>query len=192
MPRPDSGKVDAKSALQRAAAAGLGGSPGDLNASVRRPPAAWLMLPTPSAAPPDAGPAQPGATPRNTAQQSARPYCKTNPLRPPTSARPVPAQAAPARPAGAVASVPRGPLRPVQMTAARLLLAGRPVKAVAAALGMHPYTVSRWKSDPRFQAELRRQVDGATGRNTAQQNRRQKCKTNPPKTPDAFAVSYDG
>ena len=55
------------------------------------------------------------------------------------------------------------------MTAARLLLAGRSVVAVAAELGVHPYTVSRWKRDPGFQAELRRQVDGATGRNTAQQ-----------------------
>lgn len=55
------------------------------------------------------------------------------------------------------------------MTAARLLLAGRGVAEVAGELGAHPYTVSRWKRDPLFQAELRRQVERATARNAAQQ-----------------------
>lgn len=56
------------------------------------------------------------------------------------------------------------------MTAARMLLAGHTVANVAAELGVHPYTISRWKRDPRFDAELQRQVDSATPRNTAQQN----------------------
>jgi len=78
-----------------------------------------------------------------------------------------------------VARPPR-PLNPRQLTAARQLLAGRSVTAVALGMGLHPYTVTRWKRDPRFQAELRRQVSvaiarqeanagGATPRNTAQQ-----------------------
>ena len=54
--------------------------------------------------------------------------------------------------------------------AARLLLSGRGVAEVAGELGVHPYTVSRWKRDPLFDAELRRQVERATGRNTAQQS----------------------
>jgi hypothetical protein len=91
---------------------------------------------------------------RNTAQQT-RTFGKTNP---PQSA---------------------GGATPRQMMAARLLLAGRRVAEVAAELGVHPYTVSRWKRDPLFEAELRRQVDRvdridridrATSRNTAQQN----------------------
>jgi hypothetical protein len=60
------------------------------------------------------------------------------------------------------------------------LLAGMTVTEVATRMGLHPYTVTRWKRDPRFQAELRRQVSvaiarqseptaGATRRNTAQQ-----------------------
>jgi hypothetical protein len=59
-------------------------------------------------------------------------------------------------------------LRPIQLTAARLLLAGQPINAVAATLGLHPYTITRWKQNPLFQAELRRQTD-ALARNTAQQ-----------------------
>ncbi len=60
------------------------------------------------------------------------------------------------------------PLRPNQLTAARLLLAGHSVSAVAASLKIHPYTLSRWKRNPAFQAELRRQTD-SLARNTAQQ-----------------------
>ena len=83
------------------------------------------------------------ATGRNTAQQNHA-FDKTNPR----------------RAAG---------LKPRQMTAARLLLAGRGVAEVAAELGVHPYTVSRWKRDALFDAELRRQLDRATKTNTAQQ-----------------------
>jgi hypothetical protein len=50
------------------------------------------------------------------------------------------------------------PLNPNQLTAARLLLAGHSVNAVAASLALDPYTISRWKKDPRFQTELRLQV----------------------------------
>jgi hypothetical protein len=84
-----------------------------------------------------------GATGRNTAQQT-RTFCRTNP-----------------RPAG---------VTPRQMMAARLLLSGHGVTAVGRQLGVHPYTVSRWKRNPLFEAELRRQVERATARNTAQQN----------------------
>src|SRR5206468_6357886 len=50
------------------------------------------------------------------------------------------------------------PLNPNQLTAARLLLAGYRVIDVAVALNVDPYTVSRWKRDPRFQTERRLQV----------------------------------
>lgn len=82
-------------------------------------------------------------TPGNTARQT-RPLIQTNPRR-------------------------AGGVTPRQMTAARLLLAGRRVAEVAGELGVHPYTVSRWKRDPSFEAELRRQVERATARNAAQQ-----------------------
>jgi hypothetical protein len=60
---------------------------------------------------------------------------------------------------------PAKPLNPNQLTAARLLLAGHSVTAVAATLGVDPYTISRWKKDPRFQSELRRTAPpGATPR----------------------------
>ena len=60
------------------------------------------------------------------------------------------------------------PLNPNQLTAARLLLHGYQVRLIAEFLDLHPYTVSRWKRDPRFQAELRRQTDLGV-RHTAQQ-----------------------
>jgi hypothetical protein len=41
---------------------------------------------------------------------------------------------------------------------------------VAGELGVHRYTVSRWQSDPRFQAELRRQTERAALRHAAQQS----------------------
>jgi uncharacterized protein YjcR len=46
--------------------------------------------------------------------------------------------------------------------AARLLLSGRRASAVAEELGVHPYTVSRWKRNPLFDAELRRQAERIT------------------------------
>jgi hypothetical protein len=72
---------------------------------------------------------------------------------------------------------PPRPLNPNQLTAARLLLAGHSVTAVAAALHVDPYTVSRWKKDPRFQSELHYQTallstaapHGATRDHTAPQ-----------------------
>lgn len=101
-------------------------------------------------------PAQQGATARNTAQQFPPPKCKSNP--PPNPNSPI--------------RNPRfdsnKPLRPNQLTAARLLLAGHSVSAAAASLKIHPYTLSRWKRNPAFQAELRRQTD-YLARNTAQQ-----------------------
>ena len=97
--------------------------------------------PLPASAPAPASPPPGGATGRNPAQQT-RTFVKTKPRR-----------------AG---------VTPRQMLAARLLLSGRGVAEVAGELGVHPYTVSRWKRDPLFEAELRRQVERATGRNTAQ------------------------
>ena len=73
-----------------------------------------------------------GAVPRNIAPQPSRRSDQTDP--------------------------PRRPLEPRQLTAARLLLAGSSVTATARQLRVHRYTVSRWKADSRFQAELRRQV----------------------------------
>ena len=94
----------------------------------------------------------------------------------PPPAAPVP-PAVPPRPPDRTR--PPRPLAPRQLTAARLLLAGMRVSEVAARLGVDPYTVTRWKRDPRFQAEIRRQVSvavakqieptpGATKTNTAQ------------------------
>ena len=94
------------------------------------------------------------AAPRNMAPHSPRPAGRTNPRRAFTR------------------------LKPKQLSAARLLLAGRSITDVATALGVHRYTVTRWQSDPLFQAELRRQTadtaargavtTGAAPRNTAQ------------------------
>ena len=83
-------------------------------------------------------PAPHSATKTHAAPQSQPRFCKTNPPQ------------VPKRPAK--------PLNPNQLTAARLLLAGHSVTAVAATLGVDPYTISRWKKDPRFQSELRRQI----------------------------------
>jgi hypothetical protein len=91
-----------------------------------------------------------GAAPRHTAPQNGPPICKTNPPRPPQNTR------------------NSRPLKPIQLTGARLLLEGKPIGAIAAELGVHRYTVTRWIADPRFQAELRRQVDRAALRNAAQ------------------------
>jgi hypothetical protein len=96
-------------------------------------------------------PAPHGAAPRHTAPPGAttgaRPIVKTKP--------PVPTD--------------RRPLKAIQLSAARLLLDGKSVTEVAAELEVHRYTISRWQSDPRFQAELRRQVERAALRNTAPQ-----------------------
>jgi hypothetical protein len=98
--------------------------------------------------PPAAAPAPHSASPRHTAQQAApRPAVKTNPASP----------------------ADRRPLKAAQLSAARLLLDGKSISAVAAELEVHRYTISRWQSDPRFQAELRRQVERAALRNTAPQ-----------------------
>lgn len=88
---------------------------------------------------------------RNIAPQSAKPSDKTNPPR--SLSRP-PLQR------------PR-PLTPRQLTAARLLLAGRSVGETARELRVHRYTITRWKSDPRFDAELRRQVASTAAREAA-------------------------
>ena len=112
-------------------------------------------------------PAPHGATKTHTAPQLPTRPCKTNP---PRNAK---------------------PLNPNQLTAARLLLAGHSVTAVAAALRVDPYTVSRWKKDPRFQSELRYQTArlstpapyGATKTHTAPQFPRAGAKqtqTSPP------------
>ena len=78
-----------------------------------------------------------------------------------TAAPGVPPVARPNRP-----RAPR-PLAPRQLTAARQLLAGHSVSEVALGMGLHPYTVTRWKRDPRFQAELRRQVSVSVARQDA-------------------------
>ena len=118
--------------------------PGQVPGTIRTKP---LAVPAPLHVAPH------GAAPRNTAPHAhPRPVAKTNPTRPAAGARPVERNAQ--------------PLEPIQLTGARLLLEGRSMTEVAAALGVHRYTVTRWKSDPRFQAELRRQVERAALRNT--------------------------
>lgn len=59
------------------------------------------------------------------------------------------------------------PLRPRQITAARLLLAGQSFTAVAASLGVTRQTVARWAAEPCFQTELRRQSDAVTKRSVS-------------------------
>lgn len=98
------------------------------------------------------------AAPRHPAPQASSPSRGTNPT--PLSVRP----------SGGGGAAPSGsrstdrPLKPKQLTAARLLLAGGAVGEVASALRVHRYTVTRWQSDPRFQAELRRQNGAAAVR----------------------------
>lgn len=86
-----------------------------------------------------------GAAPRHLAPHSSSPSGGTNPT---------PAQVRPDSSAGRATGKP---LKAKQLTASRLLLAGGAVGEVASALRIHRYTVTRWQSDPRFQAELRRQ-----------------------------------
>jgi hypothetical protein len=110
----------------------------------------------------DGPPTVPGATPRNTAQQISSQTDKTNPP----------------EAAGKPGGKQRRPLAPKQLTAARLLLEGRSVSETAGMLRVHPYTVSRWKRNPRFQDELQRQVNrtiSAAPRNTAQQKPTTSC-----------------
>jgi hypothetical protein len=83
------------------------------------------------------------------------------PVAPPPTPPSAPATVSPRLPG--TARPPR-PLGPRQLTAARQLLAGMTVTEVATRMGLHPYTVTRWKRDPRFQAELRRQVSVAIAR----------------------------
>jgi len=52
----------------------------------------------------------------------------------------------------------RHPLKPIQFTAARLLLLGHTSSVVAQTLRINRYTLTRWKQDPRFRAELDRQL----------------------------------
>src|SRR5688572_1791390 len=77
-----------------------------------------------------AGAAPQGATPRHVAPPSERSADKTNPMPRVTPQAPRPR--------------PPRPLKPVQLTAARLLLQGQSVTAVASTLGVHRYTVARW------------------------------------------------
>jgi hypothetical protein len=67
--------------------------------------------------------------------------------------------------------LPARPLNPNQISAARMLLEGCSITDAAAALGVHRYTITRWKADPRFQSELRRQSSVTTTRHEAQANR---------------------
>ena len=105
-----------------------------------------------SSAPAPQGGQPRGAAPRNTAPPVSRPNCKPNPT-PPATPRPNPR-----------------PLKAIQLTAARLLLEGKATGEVAKELGVHRWTVSRWQTDPRFQGELRRQVERAAVRCAAQQS----------------------
>ena len=95
------------------------------------------------------------AAPRHPAPQAAqaRPV-KTNPL--------------PNAPGAAGSARKPRALKAIQLTAARLLLQGRSVTEVARELEVHRYTISRWQSDPRFQAELRRQLERDALRHAAQ------------------------
>jgi hypothetical protein len=52
-----------------------------------------------------------------------------------------------------------------------MLLAGSSVIETASALGINRYTITRWKADPRFQAELRRQTSVMAARHEAQPGR---------------------
>jgi hypothetical protein len=63
------------------------------------------------------------------------------------------------------------PLNPNQISAARMLLEGRSITDTAIALGVNRYTITRWKADPRFQSELRRQVSVTTARHENQATR---------------------
>jgi hypothetical protein len=45
-----------------------------------------------------------------------------------------------------------------------MLLEGCSITETAAALGVNRYTITRWKGDPRFQSELRRQISVTTAR----------------------------
>jgi hypothetical protein len=91
-------------------------------------------------------PAPQSATKTHTAPQISPQLRKTNPTQPPNPQSTIRNRQS------------QKPLNPNQLTAARLLLAGQSVTAVAASLRVDPYTISRWKKDPRFQAELRRQI----------------------------------
>ena len=71
------------------------------------------------------------------------------------AARPV-RRGAPERPVLAVNATPLPGLQPRQLTAARLLLAGWRVTAVAARLRIDRHTLSDWMKDPAFQREVRR------------------------------------
>jgi hypothetical protein len=53
------------------------------------------------------------------------------------------------------------PLTPRQLHAARLLVAGHTVKSAAAHLGVNRHTVSEWKKNPDFQAEVQRALQSA-------------------------------
>jgi len=89
---------------------------------------------------------------------------------------------------------PQSPiLKPLQLSAARLLLQGHCITAVAAALQIHRYTITRWKKSPAFQAELRRQTD-ALARHTAQQGATPRHNPNPipqikPNQPQSSTIS---
>lgn len=96
-------------------------------------------------------PATAGAAPRHLAPHSSSPNPTSSPA---GGTNPTPAQVRPDSIAGRATGKP---LKAKQLTAARLLLAGGAVGEVASALRVHRYTVTRWQSDPRFQAELRRQ-----------------------------------
>lgn len=126
-------------------------------------------------------PAQQGATPRNTAQQN----------RPPAQNEPTPTPC--------TRYLPSRPLKPIQRTAARLLLLGHPTSVVAQTLRIHPYTLSRWKRNPHFQSEIDHLLtlhltldhddqpptpaqQGATPRNNAQQ-KHAPAQNDPPRHP---------
>jgi hypothetical protein len=88
-------------------------------------------------------------------------------LAPPTS----PPRPAAAEPARKKTQGPSRALNPNQISAARMLLEGCSVTDTAAALGVNRYTITRWKADPRFQNELRRQVSVTTARHENQSAR---------------------
>jgi hypothetical protein len=111
-------------------------------------------------------PAPQGATKTHAAPQPQPQLRKTNPPRPPSNK----------------------PLNPNQLTAARLLLAGHRVIDVASVLNVDPYTVSRWKKDPRFQSELHYQIavqsiPAAPQKATPRHNSRAPAQNEPTMTP---------
>jgi hypothetical protein len=114
------------------------------------------------------------------AQEALRTSVAAVPVLKATTTTPTAPQAPPASPPAEVPPAlkkdrpsqrPPRPLNPNQISAARLLLAGTSVTETADAIGVNRYTITRWKADPRFQNELRRQASATEARERAKLDR---------------------